>query len=100
VQKRLDDRAWQSVIGDEVNFHPAGVDPRMVETENDTNTGLVPACELESGGSDARAFPGIRQLELARRLGDQAVVGSICAPDGYAHTLDLLVDRMRELFPK
>jgi hypothetical protein len=42
----------------------------------------------------------VRQLEVARRLGDQAVIGSICAPDTYTRTMNLLVDRMRSLFPR
>ncbi|HZO11696.1 MAG TPA: hypothetical protein VFB62_00505 [Polyangiaceae bacterium] len=48
----------------------------------------------------AAAYPGIRQLELMQKLGDQAVVGSICpaqgiepsAPSGYQPTVDALLD--------
>lgn len=49
-----------------------------LEANNDS-----PLCEAPTGANGttqyfAKAYPGLRQLELARQLGDQAVVGSIC----------------------
>ena len=73
--------------------------------ENDS-----PLCEQVPGQSAAgtvqywgKAYPGTRQLELLRQLGQQAVVGSICAPNttlpdaadfSYRPAIAALVDSM------
>jgi hypothetical protein len=52
----------------------------------------------------AAAYPGLRHLEVLRGMGDNAIVGSICArnvsdtsrPDfGYRPALDAILDRLR-----
>ena len=71
-----------------------------------------PLCEAGANGNTlqtkAKAYPGVRQLRVLKGLGDQGVVGSICAgqidnpstPD-YAYrpvvasVLDRVKDRLR-----
>ena len=71
-----------------------------------------PLCEEQPGQSIAgttqfwgKAYPGTRQLEVLRGLGEQAVVGSICAPNttaaeaadfSYRPSIAALVDSMEQ----
>lgn len=56
-----------------------------------------PLCGSTSGvQTRTKAYPSLRQLRVARDLGDRAVVGSVCrtADETYASTLDLLATRI------
>jgi len=62
----------------------------------------APVCASQSAlQTKGKAFPSVRELVLARELGDQAIVGSICPrpgdgsipTPGYLPTLRQLVDR-------
>lgn len=53
----------------------------------------------------AKAYPSIRELEVLRGIGDQAIVASVCAAEvqdmaaphyGYQPAIDALVDRLKE----
>jgi hypothetical protein len=80
-------------------FAPAGVNPAAASN---------PLCQNASGQysnvqTRAKAYPGIRQLQVLQGLGDQAVVASICAANtsdttavdyGYRPAVGALVKRM------
>ncbi len=99
--------------------------PLLPGTERDcTNTNL-PACDCTSGVNDnplckpdpnnmnkstlqvkAKAYPGIRPLQVIRELGAQGVVGSVCAPQvsdpaematdfGYRPAMEAVGDRLK-----
>jgi hypothetical protein len=74
-----------------------------------------PLCEAEPGVSRsgtlqywAKAYPGLRQLEVLRDYGDNSIVASICARNvdvttaaeradfGYRPAIDAIVDRLKE----
>jgi hypothetical protein len=71
---------------------------------------LAPICQAESGEYGrkqryAKAYPAIRELQVLRDFGDNAIVGSICARNvkdpsqqdfGYRPATDAIVDRLRE----
>ncbi|XXX73405.1 hypothetical protein WMF30_37770 [Sorangium sp. So ce134] len=71
-----------------------------------------PLCEDNPDGTDsnvqvkAKAYPGLRQLELIRSLGDQGIVGSVCPAQledpsegaldfGYRPAIGAIVDRLK-----
>lgn len=67
-----------------------------------------PLCQPPAGGPAtnnqyyARAYPGIRILEVLRDYGDNSIVGSICpkVPEqGYTPTITTIIKRMKERFP-
>ena len=99
------------------------LDPPRVCTSDDPNSACDctaaafdrPICELEPGDANpsttqhwAKAYPGLRQLEVLRALGTNSIVASICArnvdittrdtrPDfGYRPAMDAIVDRLKE----
>lgn len=57
-----------------------------------------PVCGATSGEQlRGKAYPTIRELRVAKELGDRGVAGSICAADaalGYAATMSVLADRL------
>ncbi len=57
-----------------------------------------PLCGATSGQQTrGKAYPTVRELRVAKALGDRGVVGSVCAADaaqGYTTTMGLLADRM------
>jgi hypothetical protein len=74
-------------------------------------TAQDPSCDCARGGdrtpplcapgvgqqTRGKAYPTVRELRVAKALGDRAVVGSACASDaaqGYTSTMALLADRM------
>jgi len=75
--------------------------------DNNTN----PLCELDpTGGTEptfqdkAKAYPGLRQLQVLRGIGKQGIVGSVCpvqvendvAPDyGYRPAIGAIIDRLK-----
>jgi hypothetical protein len=108
---KIDDARWKNIVGDSIDYQTAGVDPRMIQStsargaDNDRDTlgaDLQYACTftVDNGKTKtvAVAYPMTRQLDLAWAL--DGVVGSICDPEGYTRTMNLLIDRMRDLFPK
>ncbi|WP_437807691.1 hypothetical protein [Sorangium sp. So ce1078] len=69
-----------------------------------------PLCEDNPDGTDsnvqlkAKAYPGLRQLELIRSLGDQGIVGSVCPAElkndaaldfGYRPAIGAIIDRLK-----
>ncbi|WP_437964691.1 hypothetical protein WMF04_34140 [Sorangium sp. So ce260] len=71
-----------------------------------------PLCEDNPDGTDsnlqvkAKAYPGLRQLELIRNLGDQGIVGSVCPAQlknadegeldyGYRPAIGAIIDRLK-----
>ncbi|KYG02013.1 hypothetical protein BE21_05820 [Sorangium cellulosum] len=73
-----------------------------------------PLCQDNPDGTDsnlqvkAKAYPGLRQLELIRSLGDQGIVGSVCPAElgeqaeaegaldyGYRPAIGAIVDRLK-----
>ncbi|WP_437605838.1 hypothetical protein WMF20_32895 [Sorangium sp. So ce834] len=71
-----------------------------------------PLCQDNPDGTDsnlqvkAKAYPGLRQLELIRSLGDQGIVGSVCPAQltnpaegaldfGYRPAIGAIVDRLK-----
>jgi len=64
-----------------------------------------PLCNTTPNTEQTRgkAYPTVRELRVAKALGERAIVSSICAPDpklGYAPAFDALVQRMsRVLVP-
>jgi hypothetical protein len=52
---------------------------------------LRPSC-VSAGGAEP-AYPPVRFVKLAKALGDQAVLGSICADD-YAPVIDQVLDKV------
>jgi hypothetical protein len=59
-------------------------DPDDCDCGSGTQTKNAPVCQPPAGGAATstqyygKAYPGLRHLEVARRLGDKAVVASIC----------------------
>jgi hypothetical protein len=89
---------------------PKGSNSCDCESENAKKT---PLCETRTSSRQVRgkAYPSLRPLTVARYLGKQAVVGSICPVDltdngdanpnyGYRPLLTALVDRMKPVLPK
>ena len=67
-----------------------------------------PLCQPPEGGPAstsqyfARAYPGVRILEVLRDYGENSIVGSICPKvpeDGYTPTVTTIIKRMKERFP-
>lgn len=77
-------------------------DPRMVETiDPNTLTGnpnLIPSCLRTIPGSDVpqRAFPPRRFIKVAKELGENSVVQSICQ-DNFAPAIDTLLKRIGDV---
>jgi hypothetical protein len=76
-----------------------------------TNEELPPICDTttQTLQTAAKAYPTIRELLLAKLLGPQAIVGSICAQHvaedmpgdplyGYRPAVSLLVDKLKAVF--
>lgn len=71
-----------------------------------------PLCQAPDGSYGttqyfAKAYPSLRQLDVLRQLGDQAVVASVCPKNiddassptfGYRPAVDALVRRLRDVF--
>ena len=57
-----------------------------------------PLCGTTSGQQTrGKAYPTVRELRVAKALGDRGVVGSVCAADaaqGYTTTMQILADRL------
>jgi len=57
-----------------------------------------PLCGATSGQQTrGKAYPTVRELRVAKALGDRGVVGSVCAADatqGYTTTMQILADRL------
>jgi hypothetical protein len=79
---------------------------RPIDRQNQSFECQAPgSTEFEQTQYHASATPGTRQLEVLSRIGDSAVIGSICPkfldpshPDGlYKPTLDALADRLAEI---
>ncbi|WP_437670542.1 hypothetical protein [Sorangium sp. So ce131] len=77
---------------------------------NDVVDRKNPLCENRADGTDsprqvkAKAYPGLRQLQLIRDLGDQGIVGSVCpkqlednqkADYGYRPAVGAIIDRLK-----
>jgi len=64
-----------------------GTEPDVCDCDSDELSYNRPQCQPPGGGPAAGteylgvAYPGIRHLELARELGDRAVISSICSRD-------------------
>jgi hypothetical protein len=71
-------------------------DPRMIETPDPTrppgNGNLKPSCFTATGGW---AYPPVRMVQLAKELGPNAIVQSICQDD-FAPALDAIIDKLGE----
>lgn len=77
---------------------------------NGTDTAKNPLCQPEAGepyGATqyaAKAYPGIRQLQVLHGIGDRAIITSICPKTleqgtsdfGYNPAMDAIVDRLKE----
>jgi hypothetical protein len=83
-------------------------DERVCSTEGcDCKTDNNPLCDgsgAERVQERAKAYPGNRQLQVMRGIGDQAIVGSICAKQvdrpeeadyGYKASIEALVERLK-----
>ena len=74
-----------------------------------------PLCEVPPGGAQAtqqvraKAYPGLRQLQVIKNLGAQGIVGSVCPaqldparegdPDyGYRPAIGAIIDRLKTVF--
>jgi hypothetical protein len=77
-------------------------DPRMIETvDPNTLTGnpnLIPSCLRMIPGSDVpqRAYPPRRFVKLAKELGENSVVQSICQDD-FTPAIDTLLERIGDV---
>jgi hypothetical protein len=80
---------------DPVDYDVILSDPRMqrVYDAEEEGIGLVPSCVVEARG---RAYPPRRIVSLARELGDQALVQSICQSD-FRPALTVLAERLGEV---
>jgi hypothetical protein len=81
-----------------------------VPAGSDASASKNPLCQDKATGiysstqSGAKAYPGLRQLEVLRGLGSQAIVGSICPANtrdktrvdyGYRPVISAIVNRLR-----
>jgi hypothetical protein len=78
-----------------------------------TNIDTNPLCQANDGSYSAveryaRALPGTRELQVVKRLGDRAAVGSVCAPlnvgveaptFGYKPSVDAILRALRQRLP-
>ena len=62
-----------------------------------------PLCATGKQQTRGKAYPTVRELRLAKALGDRGIVGSVCAADasqGYTATMDILASRMEPRLAK
>jgi hypothetical protein len=68
--------------------------PEMLFQENPLKPGFPKtACSVLADGKDNEAYPGRRFLQVAKSLGAQSVVESICA-ETYGPVLDRMIDKI------
>ncbi len=76
-------------------------DVRMIETPDtgtfNANPNLIPSCLRTVPGSDVvqRAFPPRRYIKVAKAMGENAAITSICSDD-FTPAIDQIVERMSQ----
>ncbi|HSN97723.1 MAG TPA: hypothetical protein VLS89_05470, partial [Candidatus Nanopelagicales bacterium] len=109
------------IIDERKDLQYACIFPLIPGTERDCSVAGTPACDCEDGTSNplcapdpvtgqttlqvrAKAYPGLRELQLIRSVGGQGIVGSVCpaqlddqtSPDfGYRPAIGAIIDRLK-----